>query len=170
MKSNEAKSIHAKPAPASYKRRLPHLQLPDIPIFVTFNTHKRWLLPPEARDLALKCMLHDHPSKYILHAAVVMPDHAHMLMTPNRDGDGNTFGLVQIMQAIKSASAHGINRQLSRSGAVWQEEYFDRLLRSDEKLREKAGYICANPVRAGLVSTESDWPWLWREWIEGVSE
>lgn len=154
MSGNEAKRPQAKPALASYKRRLPHLQLPGIPIFVTFNTHKRWVLPPNARSLAMKSILYDHPIKYSLHAAVVMPDHAHLLLTPNSDDEGNTFGFTQIMQAIKSASAHAINRQLGRAGRVWQEESFDRLLRSDEKLREKAEYICANPIRAGLAGMQ----------------
>jgi hypothetical protein len=60
-----------------------------------------------------------------------------------------------------------VNRALGRGGSLWQDESFDHLLRSDESLRQKAEYICQNPVRAGLVEREEDYPWLWREWLEG---
>jgi hypothetical protein len=41
------------------------------------------------------------------------------------------------MQAIKGASAHSINKHLEHVGPVWQEEYFDHVVRSCESLREK---------------------------------
>ena len=77
------------------------------------------------------------------------------------------MGLAQIMNSIKGASAHRVNKALERRGHVWQAESFDHVLRSDESARRTAEYIYANPVRAGLVRTEGDYPWLWREWTEG---
>ena len=66
------------------------------------------------------------------------------------------------MDALKGASAHMINRRLGRKGKVWQEESFDRVLRSSESLDEKIAYILNNPVRKGLVSRPEDYyPWLW---------
>jgi REP element-mobilizing transposase RayT len=103
-----------------------------------------------------------------LHAAVVMPDHVHMLLTPGSDAKGNTFGLSQILNSIKGASSHAVNKALGRSGRVWQSESFDHVLRSDESVRGTAEYICANPVRAGVVANEDEYRWLWREWIEGA--
>jgi hypothetical protein len=94
----------------------------------------------------------------------------HLLLTPLRDEQGGYFGLAEIMQSIKSVSSHRINALTGRSGRVWQAESFDHLLRSDESTREKGEYICANPIRAGLVSREDDYPWLWREWLEGAAE
>ncbi len=157
----------AKPAKASYKRRLPHLQRPSTTIFITFATWNRWTLPDRARELVVEHLTRDHRVRYHLHAAVVMPDHVHALLTPNRDANGDTFGLAEIVQSVKSTSAHSVNRALGRTGRVWQPEYVDRLLRSDESVLQKGEYICANPVRAGLVARDDDWPWLWREWIEG---
>jgi diketogulonate reductase-like aldo/keto reductase len=40
--------------------------------------------------------------------------------------------LREIMDAIKGASAHKINRQLGRTGKLWQTESYDRVLRSSE--------------------------------------
>ena len=157
----------AKAARVAYKRTLPHLQRPGIPIFITFNTWKRQVLPERVRHLVLDCVLKGHGERFELHVCVVMPDHVHLLLTPRSDASGNTFGLAQIMNAIKGASAHAINRVLGRRGHVWQDQSFDHLLRSDESVRHKGDYICMNPVRAGLVSSEEDWPWTWREAIEG---
>jgi putative transposase len=68
---------------------------------------------------------------------------------------------------MKGASAHSLNKVLKRRGPVWQREYFDHILRSDESTASKAQYICENPVRHGIVEFIDDYPWLWREWVEG---
>jgi hypothetical protein len=41
----------------------------------------------------------------------------------------------------------------------WQRGCFDRLLRSDENLRNKWIYVQDNPVRQGLVQRLEDWPY-----------
>lgn len=61
----------------------------------------------------------------------------------------------------KSESAHRINKVLLRTGRVWQDESFDHILRGNESLKEKVRYILENPVRAGLVKSPPDYPWLW---------
>jgi REP element-mobilizing transposase RayT len=160
-------ALKAKPAKSEYHRTLPHYQVEDRPLFVTFATFKRWELPEEIRSLVLKHCLHDHGVKLHMHGAVVMPDHVHLIFTPLKDEVGNYFGLAEIMNGIKGASAHSINKALNRRGPAWQFESFDHVLRSDEKLVEKVDYICQNPVRQGLVNNEDEYPWLWREWVEG---
>jgi REP element-mobilizing transposase RayT len=62
-----------------YRRHLPHYQKDDQPFFVTFTTDRRWQLPPEARDIVLPCWVHTNTQKFDLHAAVVMPDHVHLI-------------------------------------------------------------------------------------------
>ncbi|MCU0580546.1 MAG: transposase, partial [Desulfobacterota bacterium] len=143
------------------------MQLEDKPIFVTFATYQRWELPVSVRDLVLEHCLHDHGKKVVVHGVVVMPDHVHMVISPMRDVQGDIFGLAEIMHGIKGASAHSINKLLNRKGRVWQDESFDHVLRSDEKVDSKVTYLCENPVRKGLVGSVDDYPWLWREWVEG---
>ena len=157
-------SRRAKPAPATRARKLPHIQRAGKPLFVTFVTQKRWILPESVRQIVLDHCLHDHLAQYEMHAAVIMPDHVHLLFTPLEDDDTNTFGLSQITNSIKGASAHAVNRALGRKGPVWQQEWFDRILRSDESVRNTADYICANPIRTGLAVDEDTYPWLWRSW------
>ena len=89
-----------------------------------------------------------------------MPDHVHLIFTPLYDGD-NLHSVAEIMQGIKGASAHKINHLLNRSGQVWQRESFDRVLRREESIHPKVGYMVQNPVRAGLVQTAEEYRWLW---------
>jgi REP element-mobilizing transposase RayT len=146
----------------SCRRRLPHIEKDKRPIFITFTTDHRWKMPDEARTIVLESCLKENGNKFELHTAEVMPDHAHLLLSPLRDAEGWDFSLPQIMHAIKGVLARKINILLSRSGPVWQAEFFDHVLRSNDSVAEKMDYICRNPVRAGLVRVEREYPRLWR--------
>ena len=145
-----------------YRRNLPHLQRDNKPHFVTFVTKNRWIMPEWARELVLGCCIHDHRIRYDLHVAVVMPDHVHVILIPTIDDERRSVvPLPEIMKAIKGASSHQINHRLGRHGSIWQEESFDRVLRSSEKLDEKIVYILQNPVRCGLVREWHEYSWIW---------
>ncbi len=133
-----------------YWRRMPHYQMPDCPIFVTFCKLIRDPFPDGARDLILAHCLHDHGKRIDLRAAVVMPDHVHLLLTPLADEEGWPYPLPAILKLIKGISARSVNKMLGTSGPVWQEESFEHTLRNDGSLREKLEYIRENPVRRGL--------------------
>jgi putative transposase len=144
-----------------YRRRLPHFQ-PDFKIlFITFCTYLRWILPPDARTIVVDCCLAGNGLKFDLHGLVVMADHVHLAVVP-ACGSRGPVPIAEIMQAIKGASAHRINKFLNRRGIVWQEESFDRALRKEEQVQEKLFYMLENPVRAGLVKNPLDYPWIWR--------
>jgi len=149
---------------AFYRRQLPHLQCDCKAHFITFCTDHRWILPELARDIALQCCVHDHGTKFDLRVAIVMPDHVHMIFTPliNRRAM-EIYSLAEIMDAIKGASAHRVNKMLGRKGRVWQAESFDHVVRSSENLDAKIAYLIENPVRAGLVDEWAEYPWLWRK-------
>jgi REP element-mobilizing transposase RayT len=142
-------------------RYLPHVQKDNRSLFITFATYHRWHLPDAARDLALEACVHTHQRKCTLQAAVIMPDHVHVILIPLSDEEGS-FSIPQIMHAIKSESAHRINKCVERKGKVWQDESFDHVLRGEESLASKVAYVLENPVRAGLVRAAADYRWLWR--------
>jgi len=147
-----------------YRRRLPHYQKADRAVFVTFRRLNRTEFPPAARDIVLQHCLHDHGNRFLLHAAVVMPEHVHLLLTPLRDAQGWPYSLPAVLKSIKGVSARNVNRLLGNSGGpAWQDESFDHVLRSDESFVDKLEYIRENPVRRGLVSKAEDYPWLWTE-------
>ena len=144
----------------AYRGRLPHLVNQGKTYFVTFCARRGLELPPKAREITLGCCIHDHQALCWVDCCVVMPDHVHLLVTPHQD-----VLLSRLMERIKGASVHRINRLLGRSGRLWQRESFDHILRSDEKLENVRDYICTNPVRAGLATTPDEYPWLWRSWV-----
>ncbi len=90
---------------------------------------------------------------YELHSYVVMANHVHVLLWPDRD-------LISITRKIKSFTASEANRILQRSGKrFWQEESFDHWIRTMAEYSRIATYIEWNPVSAGLVKKPEDWPW-----------
>ena len=48
----------------------------------------------------------------------------------------------------------------SQGGRLWQEGFFDRVLRDEDDLLGIAAYIVANPMRAGLCGRVHDYPHL----------
>jgi REP element-mobilizing transposase RayT len=149
---------------AFYRRQLPHLQCDDRQHFVTFCTNHRWVLPQPIRQIVLECCLHDQGKKFDLRAAVVMPDHVHMIFTPLVNQNAmEVYSLAEIMNAIKGASSHLLNKTLARKGRVWQPESFDHVVRSSEGLDAKIQYLLDNPVRQGLVQHWTDYRWLWKK-------
>jgi putative transposase len=76
-----------------------------------------------------------------LHAFVVMPDHIHLLITPQK------ITLERAVGMIKGGFSHHLGAHFT----VWQEGFRDRRCRDAEEFRVKREYIHMNPVRAGLV-------------------
>jgi len=91
-----------------------------------------------------------------------MPDHVHLIYSPLRREDGRSYTLPEIMKAIKGRSARQVNVALKRTGPVWQEEFFDHVLRCNDSLVDRVEYVCQNPVRAGIVKTEAEYAWVWK--------
>jgi REP element-mobilizing transposase RayT len=118
--------------------------------------------------MVLDCCCYAHGTRFELHAAVVMPDTSTSCYRQVSIKEGNSFGLSQILNSIKGASAHAVNKALNRRRHLWQPESFDHVLRSSDSIRATAEYICSNPARAGLVGDEDEYAWLWRAWVEGT--
>jgi len=144
-----------------HRRNLPHFQGAGGPLYVTFCTRDRWALPAAARAAVLRHCLHDHGSKMILHCAVVMPDHVHLIYQPLQDSRGVHYGTAEIVGGLKGAAAHAVNGLLKRKGPVWQRESFDRVLRSDEQGWVQIEYAIGNPVRKALCQAPEDYLWMW---------
>jgi len=83
-----------------------------------------------------------------------MPDHAHALAEGTRD-DANFVGFVSM---LKQRSAYDYSRVCPRR--LWQEGFFDHVLREEESKIGIASYIIHNPVRAGLCTSVLDYPFV----------
>ena len=90
----------------------------------------------------------DH-ERYILDAWVVMPNHVHALLQPLQD-----HALSDILHSWKSFTAKAVNERLGRSGAIWQDETFDRIVRDFDELEGYRKYVADNPIKANLGEGE----------------
>jgi alanyl-tRNA synthetase/REP element-mobilizing transposase RayT len=151
------------------KRRLPHYERPHGIYHVTFSTRDDRVLSPEARNITLNAIMHFDQKRYDLFAACVMPDHVHILFQPwpkpaAKDDELLFWSLAELMHSIKSFTAREINRAENSQGKqLWENEYHDRLMRSDHDVEEKFLYLCRNPWTENLVGSNEDYPWVW-EW------
>ncbi len=85
---------------------------------------------------------------------VIMPDHVHFFVSPqNRDDDLSGY-----MRAFRALVTRQL-RPLNYPYPLWQREFFDHLLRSDESYGSKWEYVHLNPVRHGLVTEPEQWPY-----------
>ncbi|MBY0113536.1 MAG: transposase [Phycisphaerales bacterium] len=139
---------------------LPHWERGGSTYFITFRVLQGKLAPQE-RDIVLDACLHWHNQRAIVHLVIVMPDHVHLILTPLPNGE-TWHTLADLMQSIKTFTSRTINAARGVTGTLWQPEYFDRLIRHADELREKWQYTLENPVRKGLVRN-----WLEYQWTSG---
>jgi putative transposase len=86
--------------------------------------------------------------EWFVHLMVIMPDHVHFLASFAMDA------------RLRDLIARWKRFTSTRGKIHWQRDFFDHRLRGDEGWRQKADYILANPVRAGLVRNAEDWPYV----------
>jgi len=85
-------------------------------------------------------LLYFHGERYELSDFVVMPNHVHVLFRPL-----NGWKMSDILQTWKSFTSRKINEVLNTKGRVWQENYWDRLIRGREHFEWVKKYIHENP-------------------------
>jgi REP element-mobilizing transposase RayT len=138
------------------QRNLPHWQMGGSTYFVTFRT-VNLELPPEARKLTLNACRHFDGQRYTLWAAVITPDHVHLLLQPKEIEAGQWWSLSSLFHSVKSFTSKEINKLLTRKGSVWQDESCDRIFRDEQEFLEKWNYIRNNPVNKGLCKAPEEW-------------
>ncbi len=122
---------------------IPHRASNHGTYFITSATNnRRRLFQTETNaELFLETLQHyRREGDYKLHAFVVMPDHIHLLLTPN------DITLERAMQLIKG----GFSRRLASKFPAWQRGFTDRRMRDREDFETHRDYIHHNPVRARL--------------------
>jgi len=88
---------------------------------------------------------------------VVMPDHVHFFCAC--DETEISKSLSGFVGGFKQWTSKAILRRMGLQAPLWQKEFFDHLLRSDESYASKCEYVRDNPVRAGLARSADDWPY-----------
>ncbi len=128
----------------------------------------RWLEQPPCAQIVVDCLHELDPAHFHLYAFCVMCNHVHVLFDqqgipeppPRADGKAHT-ALTVAMQLLKAKSAALCNRYLQRSGAFWQHESYDHVVRNEREFERILAYIADNPVKAGLVKDWQEWPYTY---------
>lgn len=127
----------------------------------------------------VKEILHLYDKKsYDLICYSIMSNHVHIAFTPivenvtrseassnntakanKHEANASYYIVTKILQQVKSKTALKCNKFLHRSGAFWQHESYDHVVRNDKELLRIVNYILNNPVKAGLCEKREDWKW-----------
>ena len=89
-----------------------------------------------------------------LHAYVLMTNHVHLLMTPERENS-----ISRLMQHLGRNYVRYINKHYRRSGTLWEGRHKGSLVDVDTYLLTSYRYIEMNPVAAGMVTTPDEYRW-----------
>jgi putative transposase len=119
--------------------------------FITATYNRRRFFQVEANALLMIDTLQHYrrEGNYKLHAFVVMPDHIHLLLTPE------TITLERAIGLIKG----GFSRRLASKLPVWQRSFTDHRIRDAEEFAIRRNYIHENPIRAHLSANAEAYPY-----------
>lgn len=89
-----------------------------------------------------------------VHAYVLMTNHVHMLLSPDRAGAAGA-----LMKALGQRYVQYVNRTYRRSGTLWEGRFRSCPTQEETYLLACQRYIELNPVRAGMVAHPAEYPW-----------
>ena len=137
--------------------RLPRLTLPGyVHHVIQRGNNRQPIFADDADRDTLLALLEEHARKagVAVHAYVLMPNHFHLLATPQ-----TAEGLPQLMQSVGRSYVRTFNNRHGRSGTLWEGRYRSTVLDATRYLLPCMAYLDLNPVRAGLVAQPADYPW-----------
>ena len=129
---------------------------------------ERWLSDERIAQLVYDAILYRDGEQYNLICFTIMPNHVHMVFSPlitaqpgkaHNKGKSGKYLLSPIMESLKKYTAGEANNMLGRSGAFWQHESYDRVVRDGNELQGIIKYVLNNPVKAGLTDRPELWKW-----------
>lgn len=137
--------------------RLPRFNIPGQPQHVIVRGNNRTEIFCADEDyrfylekLKLACDKHGCE----LHGYVLMTNHVHLLLTPREEGS-----VGKALQMLGRYYVQYFNHTYQRTGTLWEGRYKATLIDSETYLLTCMRYIELNPVRAGMVSHPSEYPW-----------
>jgi len=122
--------------------------------YLTICTHERhpFFTNPETVTKVLSHFLRVSADEgFEIVAYCFMPDHLHVIVAATH----LTADLQRFVRLAKQRSGFEFTRATGRR--LWQDSYFDRVVRSDQALPTLVAYVVDNPRRAGLVETPAEY-------------
>ncbi len=135
--------------------------------FITIVTYRRQPILIEHIDLLRKCFaLSKRRYNYTIDAIIVLPDHLHMVITPEK-----AIEYSKIISHIKRSFVYGLDKEfkenakmmLSHSSykrklsGIWQKRFYEHTIRSEKDWLDRMQYIKHNAVKHHLVDDWNDW-------------
>jgi putative transposase len=102
--------------------------------------------------LFLDNLYHYRPAAYSLHAFVLVPDHFHVLITPETS-------LERAVQCIKGGFSHRAKAELGSNMEIWQKGFSDPRIRDAADYDLHVAYMRGNPVRKRLCQSPDTYPY-----------
>jgi putative transposase len=115
----------------------------------TFNRRRLFQVSVNAELFLETLQQYRRADHYKLRAFVVMPDHIHLLLSPQG------VALERVMGLIKGGFSHQMGSKLP----VWQRGFTDHRVRDRYEFQMRRQYIHENPVRAKMVELPGLYPY-----------
>jgi REP element-mobilizing transposase RayT len=173
---------------ACYRRRLPHWQPDDKPLFITWHLHgslpRNRYPPPKARSAGQAFVWMDryldearHGPTWLLREGIaqLVVDSIHCGADRLQHYDLDAYVVMpnhvhllvlpkvapgKLLRSLKGFTAREANKALHRTGEpFWQAESYDHWVRDSRGSQRIKAHIESNPVRAGLAARAEDCRW-----------
>ena len=145
-------SQHPKPWEAATQDRYETRFIDRMQVWLDAGYGSCALARRAVREIVVGAMDYFDKQRYVLGDGVLMPNHVHVLLAPQKGYD-----LSSILHSWKSYTSKEINTLLGSKGTFWMDENHDHLVRSVEQLRHYQRYIAQNPIKAGLSPDRYHW-------------
>lgn len=148
---------------SNYRR----LFIPNTYLFLTLSTNFRRPILIDNIDILRQSFENTKEIyNFELYASVILPDHMHMLIRPDK-----TDMYPKIIHAIKYSFSKKLqnggivippyklsNSKLTKGDkGIWQRRYYEHTIRDEDDLCKHLDYIHYNPVKHGLSQNVKDW-------------
>jgi putative transposase len=112
-----------------------------------FFRHERWAILME------EIFQHYRGNSYLLHAYVIMPDHFHLIISPEAS-------LERAMQNIKGGFSFRAKSAFDWRHNIWQPGFSDHRIRDAKDWDGHIAYMRHNPVKNKLCSFSEEYRYL----------
>ena len=137
-----------------------------------------WMRDERIAELIATAIQYRNGKEYDLISYCIMPNHVHLVISfvenveqtsvCSKQNDRTevqstapyqNYELASVLRKLKGSTAREANKILRRSGAFWQHESYDHVVRDAKELDRVIWYVLNNPVKAGLATELGKWRW-----------
>ena len=122
--------------------------------FCCHNQQRRFELGSGVELLLTQIRRATNDEQFVICAYCFMPNHLHLLV----NALAATSNALKFIKRAKQFSGFYYKQQYHQP--LWQRYGYEHVLRDDDDMRRAARYIFENPVRASLVSSPQNYPFL----------